>query len=52
LPVRVVQDAPVPIVANSPIEIMLPSGPIVRVTHGFNPRALETVLAVLEARRC
>jgi hypothetical protein len=34
------------------IEIVLPSGPIVRVTHGFNPHALDTVLSVLEARQC
>jgi hypothetical protein len=52
LPVRVVQDAPAPIAVDPTIEIVLPSGPIVRVTDGFNPHALETVLSVLEARRC
>jgi hypothetical protein len=52
LPVRVVQDAPTPITVTSPLEIVLPSGPIVRVTHGFNPHALDAVLLVLEGRRC
>jgi hypothetical protein len=52
LPVRVVQDAPAPIAVSPTIEIVLPSGPIVQVTHGFNPHALDTVLSVLEARRC
>jgi hypothetical protein len=50
LPVRVVQDAHARIAANSPIEIVLPSGAIVRVTHGFNPQVLDAVLSVLEAR--
>ena len=52
LPVRVVQDAPAPTSVSSPIEIVLSSGPIVRVTHGFSPHALDAVLTVLEARRC
>ena len=52
LPVRVVQDAVVPITPTSPVEIVLPSGPIVRVTDGFNWRALDAVLSVLEGRRC
>ena len=52
LPVRVVQEAPAPIALTSPIEIVLPSGPIVRVTHGFNPHALDAVLSVLDGRRC
>jgi transposase-like protein len=52
LPVRVVQDAHAPITSTSPIEIVLPSGPLVRVTDGFNPRALDAVLSVLEARQC
>jgi transposase-like protein len=52
LPVRVVQDSPAPIAVGSPIEIVLPSGPIVRVTHGFSPNALDAVLSMLEARRC
>ena len=52
LPVRVVQDSSVPIASAAPIEIVLSSGPIVRVTDGFNPHALDVVLSVLEARRC
>ena len=52
LPVRVVQDSPAPIAVGSPIEIVLPSGPIVRVTRGFSPNALDAVLSMLEARRC
>jgi hypothetical protein len=35
-----------------PIEIVLPAGPTVRVTRGFDPIALDAVLSVLEARRC
>jgi transposase-like protein len=52
LPVRVVPDSPAPIAVGSPIEIVLPSGPIVRVTHGFSPNALDAVLSLLEAHRC
>lgn len=52
LPVRVVRDAHAAITPTSPIEIVLPSGPIVRVTDGFDRRALDAVLSVLEARRC
>jgi hypothetical protein len=51
LPVRVVDleavSLPVP-----PIEIVLPTGPIVRVPSGFDPRSLGHVLAVLEGRPC
>src|SRR3954466_13407534 len=36
LPVRVVQDAAKPMVATTPIEIVLPAGPTVRVTKGFD----------------
>src|SRR5262249_15398547 len=50
--VRVVQAAHAPITPTSPIEIVLPSGSLVRVTDGFTPRALVAVLSVLEARRC
>jgi transposase-like protein len=50
LPVRVVQHASAPIAVSSTIEILLPSGPIVRVTEGFSPQALDMVLSVLEAR--
>jgi len=52
LPVRVVQDTPVPSAVNSPIEIVLPTGSTVRVSRGFDPSALDAVLSVLEARRC
>jgi hypothetical protein len=51
LPVRVVQDA-ASLAATTPIEIVLPAGPTVRVTKGFDPMALDAVLSVLEARRC
>jgi hypothetical protein len=50
LPVRVEEVSAAPIAASSPIEIVLPSGAIVRVRHGFNPHALDAVLSVLEAR--
>ena len=36
----------------SPIEILLPTGPIVRVPSGFDPSTLGRVLAVLEGRPC
>jgi hypothetical protein len=52
LPVRVVQNATQPIASTTPIEIVLRSGPTVRVTRGFDPQALDLVLSVLEARRC
>jgi hypothetical protein len=52
LPVRVVQDVPNPIPETSPIEILLPAGPTVRVTKGFDRHVLDAVLSVLEARRC
>ena len=51
LPVRVVQDAD-SIAAATRIEIVMPAGPTVRVTRGFDPHALDAVLSVLEARRC
>jgi transposase len=35
-----------------PIEIVLPTGLIVRVPSGFDPRTLGHVLAVLEGRPC
>jgi hypothetical protein len=50
LPVQVVADAPAPIAEVSAIEIVLPVGPMVRVTRGFDPLALDAVLSVLEAR--
>ena len=51
LPVRVVQDGADTIAATTPIEIVLPAGPTVRVARGFDPVALHAVLSVLEARR-
>lgn len=51
VPVRVVDleavSLPVP-----PIEIVLPTGLIVRASSGFDPRTLGHVLAVLEGRPC
>ena len=52
LPVRVVDQelgSPHP---PPPIEILLPTGPTVRVPSGFDLRTLGDVLAVLEGRRC
>ena len=37
---------------SPPIEIVLPTGPTVRVPSGFDPRTLGQVLAVLEGRSC
>jgi transposase len=52
LPVRLVDlDAVAPRTAT-PIEILLPDGPTVRVPSGFDPRTLGDVLAVLEGRQC
>src|SRR5512142_3545452 len=48
LPVRVVDlEAVAPRPAPT-IEIVLPTGPTVRVPHGFDPRTLDEVLTVLE----
>lgn len=52
LPVRVVKAVADPIAAATPIEILLPVGPTVRVMKGFDPHVLDAVLSVLEARRC
>jgi hypothetical protein len=52
LPVHVVRDTAEPTSGTAPIEIVLPAGPTVRVTRGFDPQALDAVLSVLEARRC
>jgi hypothetical protein len=49
--VRVVPDEPETPTETTTIEIVLPAGPTVRVTRGFDPRTLDAVLAVLEARR-
>jgi hypothetical protein len=52
VPVQVVPDAPKPVPERSPIEIVLPGGPTVRVIRGFDPPTLDAVLSVLKARRC
>ena len=52
LPVRVVDLVEVAPRTAPPIEIVLPAGPTVRVPHGFDPRTLGEVLAVLEGRPC
>jgi transposase len=52
LPVRVVDLVAAPPRPAPPIEIVLPTGPIVRVSSGFDPHTLGHVLAVLEGRPC
>ena len=52
LPVRVVDREAVTPRPAPPIEIVLPTGPTVRVPQGFDPRTLGDVLAVLEGRPC
>ncbi len=52
LPVRVVPDEPELPPETTPVEIVLPAGPTVRVTRGFDSQTLDAVLSVLEARRC
>src|SRR5512135_658110 len=52
LPVRVVDADCVPPRPAPPIEIVLNGGPTVRVTPRFDPRTLDSVLAVLGSRRC
>jgi hypothetical protein len=52
LPVRVVDQEAVAPRPAPPIEIVLPTGPTVRVPSGFDPCTLGHVLAVLEGRPC
>ena len=52
LPVRVVELEAVATRTAPPIEIVLPTGSIVRVPSGFDPRTLGDVLAVLGGRPC
>ena len=52
LPVRVVDLEAVSPRPVPSIEIVLPTGPTVRVSQGFDPRTLGDVLAVLEGRPC
>ena len=52
LPVRVVDLEAVSPRPVPPIEILLPTGMVVRAPSGFDPRTLGDVLAVLEGRTC
>ena len=52
LPVRVVELEAVSPRPVPPIEIVLPTGMVVRAPSGFDPRTLGDVLAVLEGRPC
>ena len=52
LPVQVVDLEAVSPPPAPPIEIVLPTGLIVRAPSGFDPRTLGHVLAVLEGRPC
>lgn len=46
VPVRVVDSAARPGATDAAIEIALPNGRVVRVSPGFDPAALEQVLAI------
>ena len=52
LPVHVIDTSLVSPHPAPPIEIVLQGGPTVRVPAGFDPRTLDEILAVLEARPC
>jgi transposase len=52
LPVRLVDLEALSARPTAPIEIVLPTGPTVRVSSGFDPRILGQVLAMLEGRPC
>ena len=52
LPVRVVDREAVSPRPVPSIEIVLPTGPTVRVPAGFDPQTLGDILAVLGDRRC
>ena len=52
LPVRLLDPEAIPARPSPPIEVVLPTGPTVRVPSGFDPRTLGQVLAVLEGRSC
>src|SRR5262249_50762635 len=52
VPVRLVDPAAASPQVARPIEILLPTGPTVRVPSGFAPRTLGQVLAALEGRPC
>ena len=54
LPVAVLgtTEAPPSQAACAPIEVVLPSGPRIAVTPGFDAETLRRVVAALEARSC
>jgi transposase len=52
LPVRVVGLEAITPRPAPPIEIVLTTGPVVRVPSGFDPSTLGQVLALLEGRPC
>ena len=52
LPVRLLDPEAIPTRPSPLIEVVLPTGPTVRVPSGFDPRTLGQVLAVLEGRSC
>ncbi len=52
LPVRLVDLEAAAPRSSPPIEVVLPTGPTVRVPSGFDPRTLGQVLDVLEGRPC
>jgi transposase len=52
LPVRVADLEAILPRQPSPIEIVLTTGPVVRVPFGFDPSTLGQILAVLEGRPC
>jgi hypothetical protein len=52
LPVRLVDPEAISARPSPPIEVVLPTGPTVRVPSCFDPRTLGQVLAALEGRPC
>jgi hypothetical protein len=52
LPVRVVDQEAVPPQPPPPIEVLLPTGPTLRVPDGFDPATLRAILTILEGLRC
>jgi hypothetical protein len=52
LPVRLLDPEEIPARPSPPIEVVLRTGPTIRVPSGFDPRTLGQVLAVLEGRPC
>src|SRR5262249_31888254 len=52
LPLRLMDLEAVAPRSAPPIEIILPTGSMIRIPSGFDPRTLGQVLAVLEGRPC